>query len=72
MQPFGGDGLYVDAAKTPDASAPLTSTPKRMENTSTIGGRLGSQTTRYGTHQAGDTEKSIKLVTLITDRAHVG
>ncbi len=28
VQPFGGDGPHVDAATTPDASAPLTSTPK--------------------------------------------
>ncbi len=29
VQPFGGDGPHVDAATTPDASAPLTSTPKK-------------------------------------------
>ncbi len=29
VRPFGGDGPHVDAATTPDASAPLTSTPKK-------------------------------------------
>ncbi len=35
MQPLGGDGLRVDAAKLPDASAPLTSTPNKREDIST-------------------------------------
>ncbi len=29
VQPLGGDGQHVEAANTPDASAPLTSTPRR-------------------------------------------
>ncbi len=35
VQPLGGDGLCVGAATTPDASAPLTSTPNRREDMST-------------------------------------
>ncbi len=34
VQPFGGDGPHVEAANTREASTPLTSTPKRRENTS--------------------------------------
>ncbi len=66
MQPFEGDGLHVDAAKPPDASGPLTSTPRRMENASTRGDRLSSQTTRYGSHETIDLGASGTLVTLIT------
>ncbi len=29
MQPFGGDGPHVEATNTCEASAPLTSTPKK-------------------------------------------
>ncbi len=35
VQLLGGDGLHVDAAKLPDASAPLTSTPTRGKDSST-------------------------------------
>ncbi len=52
VQPFGGDGPHVEGANTPDASAPLTSTPKRGDDRLTYG--LSSQTAGYGMHQTGD------------------
>ncbi len=42
VQPFGGDGPHVEATNTRDASAPLTSTPKKRENTSTRNAQLQS------------------------------
>ncbi len=35
VQPLGGDGQHVEAANTPDASAPLISTPKMRKDAST-------------------------------------
>ncbi len=69
VQPLGGDGPHVEAANTRDASAPLTSTPKRRENTSTrpvqpaapLNGR-SSQGIGAGTQHAGDLGAPGKLV----------
>ncbi len=69
VQPFGGDGPHVEAANTREASAPLTSTPKRKENTSTrnaqpaatLNGR-SSKGIGYGRNHAIDLEAHGKLV----------
>ncbi len=68
VQPFGGDGPHVDAATTFDASAPLTSTPKKTENASTRNAQLesasnglSSQGIGYGTNHASNLEAPGKL-----------
>ncbi len=68
VQPFGGDGLHVDAAKTPDASGPLTSTPKSgdtsartVQLTVALNGH-SSQAIGSDTNHAGDTEAPGKLI----------
>ncbi len=63
VQPFGGDGPHVEAAKTREASATLTLTPKKedistrpFQPTSPLNGR------RSGTQHAGDLGAPGKLV----------
>ncbi len=70
VQPLGGDGPHVEVANTPDASAPLISTPKR-ENFSIKNGQSAvalnghsSQGIGSATNQAGDSEAPSKLVPL--------
>ncbi len=68
VQPFGGDGPHVEAARTPDASAPLTSTPKKevistrnAKPAAAMNGR-SSQGMGSGTQHAGDLGAPGKLV----------
>ncbi len=70
VQPFGGDGPHVDAATTPDASAPLTSTCKKevistrsVQPTSPLNGR-SPQCIGSGTQHAGDMGAHGKLIEL--------
>ncbi len=53
VQPLGGDGPHVEAANTREATAPLTSTPKRRENTSTKNAQLQSALNGLGSHGIG-------------------
>ncbi len=72
--PFGGDGPHVEAANTREASAPLTSTPKRTENASTRNAQLesasnglSSQGIGYGTNHASNLETPGKLVITLAE-----
>ncbi len=74
VQPFGGDGPHVEAARTRDASAPLTSTPKRTENASTKNAQLesassglSSQGIGYGRNNASNFEAPGKLMITLTE-----
>ncbi len=69
VQPLGGDGPHVVAANTREASAPLTSTPKRRENTATRNAKPAAamngrslQGIGSSTQHAGDFEAHGKLV----------
>ncbi len=74
VQPLGGDGPHVEAANTRDASAPLTSTPKKRENTSTRNAQfqpysngLSSQGIGYGINHISNLEMPGKLVITLAE-----
>ncbi len=74
MQPLGGDGPHVEAANTREASAPLTSTPKKRENTSTRNAQIAaafngrsSEGIGYGRNHASNLGAPGTLVITLTE-----
>ncbi len=73
VQSFGGDGPHVEATNTREASAPLTSTPKKevisTRNAQPVNALSGrdSQSIVSGTQQAGDLGELGKLVITLTE-----